>query len=107
MNSWKTNLDRKEKLFFIPKGISYFGSNNHIYVNHLDQIKQYLANVEENRNDVIDSKVKFEFNYFEKDKFDNIDEYLDYINDKYKELYTINKIQGKDFYSKIEAEVAI
>ena len=108
MNSWKKNLERKEKLFFIPKGISYFGSNNHIYVNHLDQVKQYLANVEENRNNVIDSKVKFEINdNFEKDSFENIDEYLDYINNRYKELYIINKLQGDDYYGKIEAEVAV
>ena len=108
MNSWKKNLEGKEKLFFIPKGISYFGSNNHIYVNHLDQVKQYLANVEENRNGVIDSKVKFEINNnFEKDSFENIDEYLDYINNRYKELYIINKLQGKDYYGKIEAEVAV
>lgn len=104
MNRWTRNYKQK---VFIPKGISYFGSNNHIYVNHLDAIEQYLKNVKENNNGVIDGKTKLHINLDKDIKFDTIDEYLKYIDTRYKEIFKFEKEKQESYYGKIQAEVAV
>lgn len=89
---------------FIPVDVFHTCKNFHLYINHLEQAKQYLANVEENKNGIIDKKksliIDNVFNFY------SIDNYLKMIDDLKYSNFTI-KQDFNDEYGVIKADVAI
>ncbi len=98
---------------FNPKNIYYTADNYHIYVNHIDQVKEYLKNTEENKDDILSIPIQLlgdcvlDTRIMGKMSFD---EYLD----KYEFVATKNKIVKlvpvKDLtfeYGPIKAPVAV
>lgn len=61
---WNTELG-DGKLFprnYVPRNVYTTCDDFHMYVNHEDAVKQYLANVEENKDDIIDTTTSVHFN---------------------------------------------
>jgi len=86
-----------------PRNIHYTANNYHLYVNHIDQTKQYLQNVTENKNNIINKQatVAIGNNYCR-----TLDEFLEISdNNQYKNFW-INKFYT-DQYESILAPIAI
>lgn len=108
------STQNKDGINYVPQAMDYFGSNVHLYSNHIgdtmvDDFKispvgQYLNNVHE-RPEVIDSKASVEINKDDK-QFDTFDEYLLYVSNNYRKRFKIK--QSLLFNApKIKAEVAV
>lgn len=95
-------------------GDIYMSLNNaHVYVNHVDQVKQYIANVSEDKDRVVSNGVRLaiDHDYFNKSEmaFDSFDSYLDWIIDDVErsKRRNIRLIKQEDSYGKIEAPIAV
>lgn len=99
------------KKFYNPRYIHLTCDDFHIYTNHINQAKQYLMNVKENKNHIIDSEVEcfIKPNIDENHNiFESIDKYLKAVSDDLKthELIHIHKWQ-EDVYGPIKADIAV
>jgi len=86
-----------------PRNIHYTADNYHLYVNHIDQAKQYLKNVSENKDNVIEKKASIAISsrYYK-----NLDEFLTNSDlNQYKNFW-VNKFYI-DQYESILAPIAI
>lgn len=106
-------------LGYLPGDIHYTADDYHLYVNHTDQVKQYLKNVDENSNKIIDSQSVIKdytlyldelFHLEEAPKIDNlikyvIDYYLEYISNNLDLLSVHSDIEH--IYPAIKASVAV
>ena len=107
------------KIDCTPGDIHYTADDYHLYVNHKDQAKQYLKNVDENYNKIIDSQSFIrDYTYYldelrhleEASNIDNpikysIDYYLEYISKNLNLLSIRSNVE--DFYPVIKASVAV
>lgn len=96
---------------YYPRTIHYTCNDSHIYVNHIEQVKQYLLNVNENKNQVIDGFAicTTDFNTL-KNEYKSFNDFLKNIisswdGKKYTDIF-INKLYN-DEYGVIKADVAI
>jgi thymidylate synthase len=88
---------------YYAKNIHYTADNFHMYVNHTEQVLQYIKNVEENKNNVINSQANIAIG---NDISNDIDSFLKFSdNEKYKN-FCINKFYV-DVYDTILAPIAI
>ncbi len=89
--------------YYFPRNIHYTAHDYHLYTNHIEQAKQYLNNVEENKNNVINSQAVVSIgNTMAK----NLDDFLQMSDNCKYQNFWINKFYHET-YDKIEAEIAI
>ena len=134
---WNTKL-ADGKMFtrcYTPRNVYTICDDFHMYVNHEDAVRQYLANVEENKDGIIDTttSVHFEFcnlkNDYPKDAWGedpNLDIFLHVLEDDLKKHRIIDVgrpfresaedpdgiscseiVENPDVYGPIKAEVAV
>lgn len=96
-------LKNIEKTIFIPRDVHHTINDFHLYVNHIDQAKEYLSNTWENKFDVINQKVSISL---KSESFTTIDAFLDYCDICDYQNYKVNKFY-QDQYDTIKAKVAI
>lgn len=106
-------LGSEESKKFKPNDVHYTADNYHLYVNHIDAAKQYITNVEENKDGVIDIPSIIEPCFLDDfflhlDKPYTIDEYLDMIDNNMSNI-KINQCCMKPIfeYGPIKADIAI
>lgn len=93
---------------YIPRNVHYTTDNSHIYVNHKSQVEQYLHNVLDNKNSVIDSIMYVGFK-LEK-QHTNFDSFIGEIIDSWDGSKYSKVIIDKgyaDVYPQIKAPVAV
>ena len=89
--------------YFVPRDIHYTADDYHLYANHIEQAKQYIANVVENKRNVIDAQACVSVG---SNHFTSLDSFLKMSDDnKYSNFWT-NKFY-EEMYGQIEAEVAV
>ena len=100
-------------IYYKPNDIHYTADNYHLYVNHIDAAKQYLANVDENLSGIIDipsiiAPCFLDDFYYHLEQLLTIDEYLEILD---KNMPNINiQLQapkGIHEYGPIRAEIAV
>jgi thymidylate synthase len=88
---------------YIPNDIHYVCHDYHIYANHIEQVNQYLHNVSENKNDVINGVANLEIGNF---NFLFLDDFLRQMDDENYSKFKFVK-NYEDVYGLISAPVAI
>ncbi len=53
------NIVTKNEIIYLPHDVHYTIANYHLYTKNIEQAKQYIANVNENKNKVINKNVKY------------------------------------------------
>jgi len=97
------SLSNTNDFRFSSRDVHYTINDFHLYENHIEQAKQYLRNVNENKSNIIDEKVSIHIQseaYFDFDiflKYSDMTEYKNFIMNKF---YV-------DVYNHIKAEVAV
>lgn len=95
---------------YICGDIHYTADDYHLYVNHIEQAKQYIKNVEENKDFIIDSCCRMKFPSMSLKSL-NFDNYLDWIEINLSKIKISKNMIGDriiDFeYGKIEADIAV
>ena len=99
---------------YCTRDIHYTCDNFHIYTNHYEQVKQYLDNVDENKNNIINKKtaldIEFDYSFGKhttlKSKIDGL---LKCFDDFSYSMFDLDFIDFKeeDIYPFIKAEVAV
>lgn len=98
-----------QKFNFIPINIHYTIGNYHVYENHQVGINKYFENITENRNSIIDQRVKLNIdNNFKLDKIENINQLLQSnVDNKYLSFEIKREYDIKHEYDPIKAQIAI
>ena len=96
-------MDRNDK-YFIARDVHYTCNDYHIYLNHIDQVKEYSRNFIENKNNVINGLAIPQIDCSFGDN--SVDDYLVRIETSNFANFKINK-EYKDEYGKIAAQIAI
>jgi len=92
--------------YFYARNIHFTAHNYHLYRNHIPQVTQYIKNVEENRNKIIESKAFINFKEFQ--MFTTLDGFLSQLDDnKFKQLNLLKEYKESDEYSPIQADIAV
>jgi thymidylate synthase len=101
--------EKLSEVKYIQRNIHYTADDYHLYVNHKEQVKQYLENVQENKECLIESKCVTRLPKYKNITF--IDQYIDYLDRDMKEIYVGDNCIGNDKidfeYPQIKAEVAV
>lgn len=103
----------KTRLYYRPKNIYYIADNYHIYTNHLDQVKQYLANVRENKENVITNYTRLNYLRTRCNKdvdLTDIDKFFDayeFYATKEKSIALKRYKETEFYYPQIKADVAV
>lgn len=100
-------------VYYKPNDIHYTADNYHLYVNHIDAAKQYLANVDENKDDIINipsiiAPCFLDDFYHHINQPYTIDEYLEMLDTNMKHInIQLQAPQGIHEYGPIKADIAI
>lgn len=111
LNSIQSNNDGSS--YFKPNDIHYTADNYHLYVNHIDAAKHYLANVDENMSGIIDVPSIIApcflddfYHHFEKKL--TIDEFLELVDTNMSKInIQLQAPKGIFEYGPIKADIAI
>lgn len=98
-----------QKWQYQPRNIYYIADNWHLYENHIEQAKQYLSNVQENKEYCISSNFT-RLHGLRFIDFKNIDDFLNIFEEltiKKKEFKLLRTKDGGFEYGKIAAKVAV
>ena len=105
---------KSEKNTYIVGNIHYTADDYHMYVNHNDAVKEYLNNVEEDKENVVSknlSKCVINKNIFENKEINNITDFLNIIEENIstKNIQIVNEyITPDNFeYGAIQAQIAV
>ena len=98
---------------YTPHDIHYTADNYHLYVNHIEAAKQYLANVDENKNDIINipsiiAPCFLDDFYHHIEQPLNIDEYLEMLDKNMSKInIQLQAPKGIPEYGPIKADIAV
>ena len=104
---------RDGSIYYKPNDIHYTADNYHLYINHIDAAKQYLANVDENLSGIIDipsiiAPCFLDDFYHHIEQPLTIDEYLEMLDNNMKYInIQLQAPQGIHEYGPIKAEIAV
>ena len=104
---------KEGSIYYKPNDIHYTADNYHLYVNHIEAAKQYLANVDENLSGIIDipsiiAPCFLDDFYHHIEQPLTIDEYLEILDKNMSKInIQLQAPQGIHEYGPIKADIAV